>query len=130
MFLSSQDQQDLVALERAMWSEEKRFDLAFQEERFAAHFVEFGRSGRTYTRAQIIRTDRAPIDAKLKNLVVHDLDAATALVTYESETKLGHEVEHALRSSVWVRTVRGWQLRFHQGTPCQPSTLVSGHGAA
>jgi hypothetical protein len=71
MPLSVQDQQDLVALEHAMWSEDKRFDLPFQEERFAADFMEFGRSGRTYTRSQIIRTDRSPIDAKLKNLVVH-----------------------------------------------------------
>jgi len=130
MPLSAQDQQDLVALEHAMWSEEKRFDLRFQEERFAADFMEFGRSGRTYTRAQIIRTDRSRIEAKLKNLSVHELDSATVLVTYESEATIGNEVEYALRSSVWVRTVRGWQMRFHQGTPCQPNTLVTGHGAA
>ena len=130
MPLSAQEHQDLVALEHAMWSEEKRFDLPFQEETFAADFMEFGRSGRTYSRAQIIRTDRSPIEAKLKNLVVHELDSATVLITYESEAKFGNEVEHALRSSVWVRTVRGWQMRFHQGTPCQPNTLVAGHGAA
>jgi hypothetical protein len=96
MPLSAQEQQDLVALEHAMWSEEKRFDLPFQEESFAADFMEFGRSGRTYTRAQIIRTDRSPIEAKLKNLAVHELDSATVLITYESEAKFGNEVEHAL----------------------------------
>jgi len=113
-----------------MWSEEKRFDLAFQEARFAADFMEFGRSGRTYTRAQIIRADSSPIEAKLKNLIVHELDATTALVTYESEARFGNEVEYALRSSVWVRAVGGWQMRFHQGTPCQPNTLGAAHGAA
>ena len=130
MPLSAQDHQDLVALEHEMWSEDKRFDLPFQEERFASDFMEFGRSGRTYTRAQIIRTDRSPIEAQLKSLVVHELNSATALVTYESEAKFGSEVEHALRSSVWVRTATGWQMRFHQGTPCQPNTLVATHGAA
>ena len=113
-----------------MWSEEKRFDLPFQEARFAADFMEFGRSGRTYTRAQIICTDCSPIDAKLKNLIVHELDSAAALLTYESEAKFGNEVEHALRSSVWVRTGSGWKMRFHQGTPCQPNTLVTVRGAA
>ena len=113
-----------------MWCEETRFDLPFQEERFAPDFMEFGRSGRTYTRAQIICTDRSPIEAELKNLVVHELDASTALLTYESAARFGVEVEHALRSSVWVRTVKGWQMRFHQGTPCRPNTLVTAHGAA
>jgi hypothetical protein len=130
MPLSAQDKQDLVALEHAMWSEETRFDLPFQEKRFAADFMEFGRSGRTYTRAQIIRTDRSPIEAKLKNLAVHELDSSTVLITYKSEASFGNEIEHALRSSVWVRTVSGWQMRFHQGTPCQPNTSVTGHGAA
>lgn len=113
-----------------MWREETRFDLAFQEERFAADFMEFGRSGRTYTRAQIIHTDRSPIKAVLKHLLVHELDAATALVTYESEAQFGSAVEHALRSSVWVRTGNGWQMRFHQGTPCQPNALAAAYVVA
>jgi hypothetical protein len=84
MPLSAQDHQDLTALEHAMWQESTRFDLAFQEARFAADFLEFGRSGRTYTRTQIIRTDRSPINAKLTNLQLHALDVSTALVTYDS----------------------------------------------
>ncbi len=130
MPLPAQDKQELIALEHAMWSEDTRFDLAFQETRFSPDFIEFGRSGRTYTRTQIIRTDKSPIKATLRNMVVHELSATTALVTYESEARFGDDVEHALRSSVWVRRTGAWQMRFHQGTPCQPNTLGAAQGAA
>jgi hypothetical protein len=41
-----------------------------------------------------------------------------ALLTYRSavanaDGQLSH---HALRSSLWQRSARGWQMRFHQGT--------------
>jgi hypothetical protein len=130
MSLTAQDQRDLIALEHAMWSEETRFDLDFQEARFASDFLEFGRSGRTYTRSQIICTDRSPIAATLRNLQVRELDTSTALVTYESEARFGEQIEHALRSSVWTRAQEGWQMRFHQGTPFQPQAQGNGHSAA
>lgn len=117
MSLSAQDEHDLISLERAMWHESTRFDLAFQESRFAADFVEFGRSGRTYTRAEIIRTDPHPITAVLKGLQVRALDVNTALVTYDSEAVYDGKVEYAHRSSIWSRGTNGWQMRFHQGTP-------------
>ena len=53
-----EDKAELTRLEQAMWRAETRLDLAFQEARFAPDFLEFGRSGRVYNRAQIIRTDR------------------------------------------------------------------------
>lgn len=122
MPVSTRDQRDLALLEHAMWSEATRFDRAFQEARFAADFMEFGRSGRTYTRSQIIRTDRSPIDANLKNLQVRELDASTALVTYESEARFGEEIEYALRSSIWSRAANEWGIRFHHCTPLCPNT--------
>ena len=106
-----------------MWRKESRFDLAFQEQRFASDFVEFGRSGRTYTREQIIRVDTSPIQAKLPlpNLKVRVLDVNTVQITYDSEATYGGVVEHAHRSSIWSRTAGGWVMRFHQGTPYDPS---------
>jgi hypothetical protein len=130
MPLSTQDQQDLIALEHAMWNEQTRFDLDFQEARFAVDFLEFGRSGRAYNRSQIIRTDRSPIVAMLRNFQVRELDTSTALVTYESEARFGEEVEHALRSSIWTRTQDRWQMRFHQGTPFLPEAPGSENSAA
>jgi hypothetical protein len=130
MPLSAQDERELTSLEHAMWQESMRFNLAFQEARFAADFVEFGRSGRTYTRSEIICTDRSPINAKLTNIHIRALDVSTALITYDSEAVYNSEVEHAHRSSIWTRGNFGWQMRFHQGTPFNPNSSCSMRSAA
>jgi hypothetical protein len=42
-----------------------------------------------------------------------------ALLTYRSAQVASGQtlVNHTLRSSLWVKTRGGWQLRYHQGTP-------------
>ena len=118
--LSPQARIELTELEEAMWRAETRFDPAFQEQRFAADFVEFGRSGRVYQRSDIIRQSGQAIAAKLPlpNMEIRMIDTCTALVTYDSEVVCDGVVERAHRSSIWSRTARGWVMRFHQGTPC------------
>jgi hypothetical protein len=131
--LSLEDQAALIELEESMWREETRFDLVFQEQRFASDFVEFGRSGRTYTREQIIRTEASPIQAKLPlpNLQVRALDVNTVLITYDSEANYEGVVEYAHRSSIWSRIEGHWVMRFHQGTAYHPSSpQPGGHSAA
>lgn len=105
-----------------MWREATRFDATFQEQRFAADFVEFGRSGRVYTREQIIRSDSQPIQAvlPLPNLAIRLLARDVAQVTYNSQVEYDGTVEYARRSSIWSRTEQGWVMRFHQGTPYNP----------
>lgn len=74
-------------------------------------FVEFGRSGRIWTRASIREllegppTDHVPIIGFEVALLSDDV----ALATYQAAG--------ANRSSVWVRCDGTWKLRFHQGTP-------------
>jgi len=123
--LHLKDRAELTRLEEAMWRAETRFDLAFQEARFAPDFVEFGRSGRVYNRAQIIRTDKHPIEASLQNFTLVELDENTVLVTYNSMAVFDGVHEHARRSSIWSRSPAGWVMRFHQGTPYDPAE----HGA-
>lgn len=117
--ISDEDRIEITELEQAMCQEATRFDLDFQESRFASDFFEFGRSGQIYSRADVIRTDAAPIQAKvpLPNLRLRALDSNTVQVTYDSEVVRGGGVEYAHRSSIWSRTSSGWALRFHQGTP-------------
>jgi hypothetical protein len=117
--LSPEDKTELTRLEEAMWRPETRFDLAFQETRFAEDFIEFGRSGRVYSRAETILTDKKPIDATLplQGLAFRQLDKHTVLLTYNSEAVYDGVREQARRSSIWSRTPSGWIMRFHQGTP-------------
>lgn len=120
--LSEEDRAILTRLEEDMWREVTRFDPTFQEQRFAADFFEFGRSGRVYRRDQIIRLDSQPIHAvlPLPNLAIRLLDENTAQVTYDSQVEYDGIVEYGRRSSIWSRTENGWVMRFHQGTPYQP----------
>jgi hypothetical protein len=122
LLLSEEEHVILTRLEEDMWREVTRFDRTFQEQRFADDFFEFGRSGRAYTRDQIIQLDSQPIHAviPLPNLAIRLLDRNTAQVTYNSQAEYDSVVEYARRSSIWSRTESGWVMRFHQGTPYQP----------
>jgi hypothetical protein len=122
LILSEEDHAILTRLEEDMWREVTRFDRTFQEQRFATDFFEFGRSGRVYTRDQIIQLDSQPIHAvlPLPNIAIRLLDRNTAQVTYNSQVEYDSFVEYARRSSIWSRTESGWIMRFHQGTPYQP----------
>jgi hypothetical protein len=119
LVLLEEDRVMLTQLEENMWREVTRFDMRFQEASFAPDFFEFGRSGRVYTRDQVIRNVAQPIQAvlPLPDLTIRVLDENTAQLTYNSAVTYDGVVEHARRSSIWSRTKDGWVMRFHQGTP-------------
>ena len=85
-------------------------------------FYEVGRSGRTYTRVTVIdhlaaQESQPVIESGAFALL--ELAPGVAVLTYRSafadpERGLSY---HALRSSLWVKTGSGWQMRYHQGTP-------------
>jgi hypothetical protein len=87
-------------------------------------FREVGRSGTAYLRATVIHhllsvDVRPAIESADFGLRVLAEDAA--LLTYRSWQRDtdGTQSHCALRSSVWHRSAAGWQLRYHQGTPCR-----------
>ena len=120
--LSDVDHRELVRMEESMWREETRFDPAFMRSALADDFFEYGRSGRTYTREEILAAPRDAIDVviPLLNLTARLLDRDTAQLTYDSAATSGGEIQYAHRSSIWSRTTQGWVMRFHQGTPFEP----------
>jgi hypothetical protein len=118
MELGPDDEATLEELEASLWRPETRFDRAHMEATLAADFAEFGRSGRVYSREEILALEPEPFRAKLPldAWQARLLGPDTALVTYVSELER-IEIERANRSSIWSRTDAGWKLRFHQGTP-------------
>ena len=84
-------------------------------------FHEVGRSGRPYNRETIVRflaaRESQPVVAS-GAFAVSELGPGVALLTYRSAHLEQNKtlVNHTLRSSVWVKTNAGWQLRYHQGT--------------
>lgn len=95
----------------------KRLDTLLHES-----FAEFGRSGGSYCKADILR--ELPMETSPRAVWSQDFSAAqvandVALLTYKSAhlDENGEFSRHTLRSSLWLRTKHGWQMRFHQGTP-------------
>ncbi len=84
-------------------------------------FIEFGRSGRSFTRAEILQELHSEIDLPEINSSNYELvmiaDNA-ALLTYASAhiTPAGDIHRQTLCCSLWINTSNGWQLRFHRGT--------------
>lgn len=110
----------LAALEHTLWVTETRHDRALMDATFAPDFHEFGRSGRRYTRDDLLPNgETQAIDATLHTLTVTQVSPTIALVTYRSELRRPSGTEWANRASLWDRTSGRWQLRFHQGTPCE-----------
>lgn len=120
--LSSEDRDALIALEETLWLAETRFDPDLMDQTFSSEFVEFGRSGRRYERAEMLFDPDpwAEINASLPlpNYSVELVAANVALATYTSEVRYGDEIELGRRSSLWIKPRGRWQLRFHQATPC------------
>jgi hypothetical protein len=110
--------ENIRELEESLWRSETRFDPAYLDRVLSPDFFEFGRSGRVYTRAETLQAPFTEIHCKLplQNFEVYPLNHDIVLATYISEV-LYEEWEFANRSSIWMKTMLGWQIRFHQGTP-------------
>jgi hypothetical protein len=85
-------------------------------------FHEVGRSGRIYDRDTIVSylaAQASPPAVASDAFALLAIDARAALLTYRSaHVEQGNRlVNHTLRSSLWLETRAGWQLRYHQGTP-------------
>jgi hypothetical protein len=117
--ITAEEREELQRLEESLWREETRFDRDYMERVLAEDFFEFGRSGRTYQRGEILSLPAQPIQAviPLPEFDVRLLTEDVAQVTYNSEVTYEGVVEKGRRCSIWSRSPGGWVLRFHQGTP-------------
>ena len=108
----------LEHLEEGLWLE-SRFDRAWMDRVLHPDFTEVGRSGRIHTRDGVLDTPAVSftIDLPLEDYRLSLIDEDVALVRYISHVIDEGRPAPAHRTSVWVNTNQGWQLRFHQGTP-------------
>lgn len=119
MKINDTDYNILKSLEETLWRAETRFNYDYMDKVLAPDFFEFGRSGRTYTRADtlnISQPQEIKVTLPLKNFAITLLDNNIALVTYASEV-MYEKMEISNRSSIWLKSEAGWQITFHQGTP-------------
>ncbi len=105
---------EVVRLEIDLLDPAHRGDRGFVERLLHPDFEEFGSSGRHWHRDEIIAamlTDPTLPPSEPTDFRTVELGPDAILLTYRTRT--------ALRSSIWVRTSVGWQVRFHQGTAHQ-----------
>ena len=112
----------LQQLETELHQLHTRRNLSRLEALLHPEFEEFARSGRAFSRSDILAefsdvTEYPPVVAR--NFAIALIGEDAALLTYTSAHAgtSGTLHRHTLRSSLWMRTAHGWQIRFHQGTP-------------
>lgn len=108
------------ALEESLFDPSVRQSPARLGSLLADGFLEFGASGRIFSKQDVLDAaeDLPDVITPLTDLQVTGLGKDVALVTYRSVTRDADGSMHsALRSSIWVHADGRWQMRFHQGTP-------------
>ena len=84
----------------------------------ADDFVEFGASGKVWTKTEIITAIAGwgPSERLVENFTVRELSPGICLVTYKVIGKDRQPNPSSLRSSIWRKHGESWQIIFHQGT--------------
>lgn len=114
--------QTLQAFETELHREATRRNASRMEALLHPDFRELGRSGRSYSRKDILARcasedfDHPPIASY--SFALTRLSRERALLTYISEhlDQPGRPYRYTLRSSLWVLTKEIWQMRFHRAT--------------
>jgi hypothetical protein len=110
----------LRSLEEALLNPALRRNRAAVENLLTQDFVEFGSSGRVWTRDQIteLLANQPLFPVRIDDFNCVLLTETVALVTYRAvrcDTATGTGIS-SLRSSIWMRISGEWRCRFHQGT--------------
>jgi hypothetical protein len=114
----------LRQLEEKLLSPQIRSSARELDHLIADEFVEFGASGRVYTKPIIIAElpQETPLARSLSDFAARPLGPGVALVTYTALGRQPGEPDvRSLRSSVWVLRDGRWQMLFHQGTRAPPT---------
>lgn len=112
---------DFLALETALHKKSTRNSPDAVAALLADDFMEFGSSGRSFTKATIIellKHETVDLRVNVENFQSRELGPGVVLVTYISSKPVGIEGKtlRALRSSIWKFQQGSWQMVFHQGT--------------
>jgi hypothetical protein len=114
----------LAALERELLDPATRADRGRVDALLDDAFVEVGRSGARYSKADLLA--RLPAQSvhpqtRADGFALRRLGPDAALLTWRSAWTLpdGALERHTLRASVWQRSPEGWRLAYHQGTAAE-----------
>jgi hypothetical protein len=110
---------DLRLLEEQLLRPAFRNDRAAVAALLADDFVEYGSSGRVFTKEEILDllAAESPQHIELADFAARLLAPGVAFVTFRAIRRTDSSDSVAsLRSSIWIQRDSRWQLLFHQGT--------------
>ena len=112
----------VIERELALLTPDVRGSADQLEELLDPDFGEIGRSGRLWTRGEMITALVKDTDPEQHSINYSDMSGRTVgpgfvLLTYVTEV----EARRTRRSSLWRQSTKGWRVLHHQGTPI-PST--------
>lgn len=111
----------IIALEESLLAPEVRSAPEKLGRLLSDDFIEFGSSGQTYDKQQVIEALQHDSGEhfSLQDFQVRLLAHGVVLATYQAGkiSDEGQKVRYSLRSSIWRFEEDRWQIVFHQGTP-------------
>ena len=120
--MSAERDHVLLILEQRLAQVGAKLQPGEAESLLADEFVEFGASGRIWRKVDILEAlQQWPArELTVEDFRVTELGGACCLVTYRlsSIAPESQQTKSTLRSSIWKSRGEGWQMIFHQGTPC------------
>ena len=116
--MSSERDDMLFELEQRLAQVGKRLSAKEASSLIAEDFVEFGASGKVWSKAQIVAamSEWSPIERIVENFRVRELSASVCLVTYKVIGVDRQPCPFSLRRSIWRNNGGTWQIVFHHGT--------------
>jgi hypothetical protein len=115
--------QTLQGLEQRLLTNATRHDAREVSSLLADEFREFGSSGRTFSKIEIIDLlqSESSVCFSLKDFEAYPVSEQTVLVTFRAVKEIeGLPPTESLRSSLWIHRDGRWQMLFHQGTKVAP----------
>lgn len=106
---------EILKLESRLLEDEIRKDPSLFGPILDDRFFEFGKSGRSFTKADCMEAGSlGEIKVEIEQFRVTELAADVVLATYRTVDRSSGD--YANRSSIWKRTGGRWRMMFHQGT--------------
>ena len=111
-------EQKLKDLEKLLLEPGVRKSVTVLSKILADDFVEYGSSGKIYSKKEIINELQSETVQKLKltDFKLRELGENHYLVTYKAVKEDGGQKHYSLRCSIWIKVKDEYQMIFHQGT--------------
>jgi hypothetical protein len=108
----------LKDLEKLLLEPGVRKSLKVLSNILADDFVEYGSSGKVYSKKEIINELQSETVQKLKltDFKLRELGENHFLVTYKAVKENCGQKHYSLRCSIWIKVKDEYQMIFHQGT--------------